>query len=223
MSLIHEIDYGTPASKSEKLVTLTIDGREVTVPEGTSIMRAAMDAGIEVPKLCASDMMDAFGSCRLCLVEIKGRAGVRMLVFAAITMLWFRVRLAWWEAIVLSLACLLLFRPDLFMDRIAPEFVPMPPAKLYDVARDLPANGRLVVVIGGTTIEGDEVRKTVAVRLGPAGDDGYRMPGYPWLPAIFVVVAFAVVLSTVVAAPGRSAVGAGLPLAGVPVYYCFRR
>ncbi|MEK1869371.1 MAG: 2Fe-2S iron-sulfur cluster-binding protein, partial [Ensifer adhaerens] len=76
MSLIHEIDYGTPASKSEKLVTLTIDGREVTVPEGTSIMRAAMDAGIEVPKLCASDMMDAFGSCRLCLVEIKGRAGM---------------------------------------------------------------------------------------------------------------------------------------------------
>lgn len=76
MSLIHEIDYGTPASKSEKLVTLTIDGREITVPEGTSIMRAAMEAGIEVPKLCASDMMDAFGSCRLCLVEIDGRAGM---------------------------------------------------------------------------------------------------------------------------------------------------
>ncbi|MGH6805512.1 MAG: 2Fe-2S iron-sulfur cluster-binding protein, partial [Ensifer adhaerens] len=76
MSLIHEIDYGTPASRSETMVTLTIDGREVTVPEGTSIMRAAMDAGIEVPKLCASDMMDAFGSCRLCLVEIKGRGGM---------------------------------------------------------------------------------------------------------------------------------------------------
>ncbi len=76
MSLIHEIDYGTPASKSEKTVTLTIDGREITVPEGTSIMRAAMEAGIEVPKLCASDMMDAFGSCRLCLVEIEGRAGM---------------------------------------------------------------------------------------------------------------------------------------------------
>ena len=75
MGLIHEIDYGTPASKSEKMVTLTIDGREVTVPEGTSIMRASMDAGIEVPKLCATDMMDAFGSCRLCLVEIEGRNG----------------------------------------------------------------------------------------------------------------------------------------------------
>ena len=75
MSLIHEIDYGTPASKSETMVTLTIDGRQVTVPEGTSIMRASMEAGIQVPKLCATDMVDAFGSCRLCLIEIEGRNG----------------------------------------------------------------------------------------------------------------------------------------------------
>ncbi len=75
MSLVHEIDYGTPASKSEKTVTLTIDGREITVPEGTSLMRASMEAGIQVPKLCATDMVDAFGSCRLCLVEIEGRNG----------------------------------------------------------------------------------------------------------------------------------------------------
>ncbi len=75
MSLIHETDFGTPASKSETQVTLTIDGFAVTVPEGTSIMRAAMEAGIAVPKLCATDMVDAFGSCRLCLVEIDGRAG----------------------------------------------------------------------------------------------------------------------------------------------------
>ena len=75
MGLIQEIDYGTPAAKSDKQVTLTIDGVAVTVPEGTSLMRAAMDAGIQVPKLCATDSVDAFGSCRLCLVEIKGRAG----------------------------------------------------------------------------------------------------------------------------------------------------
>ena len=74
-TLVEEIDYGTPASKAEKTVTLTIDGRTVTVPEGTSIMRAAMDAGIEIPKLCATDMLDAFGSCRVCLVEIEGRGG----------------------------------------------------------------------------------------------------------------------------------------------------
>jgi len=75
MSLVLETDYGTPASKSEKLVTLTIDGAEVTVPEGTSLMRAAMEAGVQVPKLCATDMIKAFGSCRLCLVEIEGRGG----------------------------------------------------------------------------------------------------------------------------------------------------
>ncbi len=75
MGLIQEIDYGTPASKAEKAVTLTVDGFDVTVPQGTSIMRAAMEAGIEIPKLCATDMVDAFGSCRLCLVEIEGRNG----------------------------------------------------------------------------------------------------------------------------------------------------
>ncbi|TIN37317.1 MAG: formate dehydrogenase subunit alpha [Mesorhizobium sp.] len=75
MGLIQEIDYGTPASTSEKQVTLTVDGFTVTVPEGTSIMRASMEAGIAIPKLCATDMVDAFGSCRLCLVEIDGRNG----------------------------------------------------------------------------------------------------------------------------------------------------
>ena len=75
MSMVTEIDYGTPASRSEKTVALTIDGVEVRVPEGTSIMRAAMEVGTKIPKLCATDMLESFGSCRLCLVEIKGRAG----------------------------------------------------------------------------------------------------------------------------------------------------
>jgi formate dehydrogenase major subunit len=75
MTLIKEVDYGTPASKSEKTVTLTIDGNEITVPEGTSIMRAAMEAGTEIPKLCATDSIKAFGSCRLCVIEIEGRYG----------------------------------------------------------------------------------------------------------------------------------------------------
>jgi formate dehydrogenase major subunit len=75
MPLIQEIDYGTPIRLATKQVTLTIDGHEVTVPEGTSIMRAAMTAGIKVPKLCATDSLNAFGSCRLCLVEVEGRPG----------------------------------------------------------------------------------------------------------------------------------------------------
>ncbi len=75
MGLIHETDYGTKPSTTAKTVTLTIDGTKVEVAEGTSIMRAAMEAGIQVPKLCATDTLDAFGSCRLCLVEIQGRNG----------------------------------------------------------------------------------------------------------------------------------------------------
>ena len=75
MALVEEIDFGTPASRAAKTVTLTIDGNTVTVPEGTSIMRAAMQMGTQIPKLCATDSVNAFGSCRLCLVEIEGRAG----------------------------------------------------------------------------------------------------------------------------------------------------
>ena len=73
--LVQETDYGTPPAKSEKQVTLTIDGKPVEVPEGTSIMRAAAMADVSVPKLCATDSLNAFGSCRVCLVEIEGRPG----------------------------------------------------------------------------------------------------------------------------------------------------
>jgi formate dehydrogenase major subunit len=72
---LKEIDYGTPKRESTREVTLEIDGNEVTVPAGTSLMRAAVDAGINVPKLCATDSLEPFGSCRLCLVEIEGRKG----------------------------------------------------------------------------------------------------------------------------------------------------
>ncbi len=70
-----QLDYGTPASSSDVQVTLMIDDREITVPEGTSIMRASIMAGINVPKLCATDSLEPFGSCRLCVVEIEGRRG----------------------------------------------------------------------------------------------------------------------------------------------------
>lgn len=68
-------DHGTPLRVSEREVTLEIDGMQVTVPEGTSLMRAAVDAGVRVPKLCATDSLEPFGSCRLCLVEVDGRKG----------------------------------------------------------------------------------------------------------------------------------------------------
>ncbi|TAJ34520.1 formate dehydrogenase subunit alpha [Bosea sp. (in: a-proteobacteria)] len=75
MSLIKEIDYGTPIRIADKTVTLSIDGQSVTVPAGTSVMAAAMSLGTKIPKLCATDSLEPFGSCRLCLVEIEGRRG----------------------------------------------------------------------------------------------------------------------------------------------------
>ncbi|MBV9696077.1 MAG: molybdopterin-dependent oxidoreductase, partial [Gammaproteobacteria bacterium] len=75
---MYAIDYkdlGTPEPTAGAEVTLEIDGRAITVPEGTSVMRAAALAGVAVPKLCATDTLKAFGSCRLCLVEIEGRKG----------------------------------------------------------------------------------------------------------------------------------------------------
>ncbi|MES2148490.1 MAG: formate dehydrogenase subunit alpha [Pseudomonadota bacterium] len=68
-------DFGTPASVATEFVTLEIDGNLVSVPVGTSVMRAAAENGVNIPKLCATDSLEPFGSCRLCLVEIEGRRG----------------------------------------------------------------------------------------------------------------------------------------------------
>jgi formate dehydrogenase major subunit len=75
MSLLKEPDYGTPASKRAGTVTIEIDGLPATVRAGSTIMRAARESGVDVPKLCATDSLKPFGSCRLCLVEIEGRKG----------------------------------------------------------------------------------------------------------------------------------------------------
>jgi formate dehydrogenase major subunit len=72
-----EIDFGTPALREVvETVSVTIDGREVEVPAGTSVLRAATEAGVTIPKLCATDSLKAFGSCRMCLVEVDGAKGV---------------------------------------------------------------------------------------------------------------------------------------------------
>jgi len=75
---MYSIDYtdpGTPAIAATELVTVEIDGEPVTVPAGTSIMRAAATVQRNIPKLCATGTLKAFGSCRVCLVEIEGRKG----------------------------------------------------------------------------------------------------------------------------------------------------
>jgi formate dehydrogenase major subunit len=75
MALLQELDTGTPIRIGEATVTLTIDGRKVSVPPGTSVMAAAALIDNPIPKLCATDSVEAFGSCRLCLIEIEGRKG----------------------------------------------------------------------------------------------------------------------------------------------------
>ena len=56
-----------------ELVTLTIDGRQVSVPAGTLVIRAAEAVGIEIPRFCDHPMLDPLGACRQCMVEIEGQ------------------------------------------------------------------------------------------------------------------------------------------------------
>lgn len=69
------IDLGTPASGSSERVSFTLDGQTLTAAAGTTIIRAAAEAGIKIPKLCATEQLNSFGSCRLCLVQVEGRRG----------------------------------------------------------------------------------------------------------------------------------------------------
>ena len=75
MNKVRQADLGTPVSRDANTVDVEIDGRPVTVNAGTSILRAARESGIDIPKLCATDSLKPFGSCRMCLVEVEGRNG----------------------------------------------------------------------------------------------------------------------------------------------------
>jgi hypothetical protein len=96
---------------------------------------------------------------------------IASLLFAAVTMGWFRIRCRWWEIVLLLVATFILFRPDWFADQIAPEYSDEPASKFYDVAARLDEGDRLVFIIKGETLEGEERNKTVAVRMGPRVDD----------------------------------------------------
>ena len=97
-----------------------------------------------------------------------------MMAFAAVTMNWMRVRYRPWELVLLAAATIFLFRPDMFMDWIADEYRSAPAATVYEVAGRLGANDRLVAVIKGTSLEGKDLAKTVAVNLGEANTDGRK-------------------------------------------------
>jgi TRAP transporter 4TM/12TM fusion protein len=121
---------------------------------------------------------------QLLLIDVRGVAEAVLvivaslcaaLLFAAATMGWFRTRCRWWEVGLLLLATFMLFRPNFFMDRIHPPWREVPAAEILRVVDSLPENDRLVLVIEGTTIEGDDLRKTVGVQLGKTGDARQRL------------------------------------------------
>jgi formate dehydrogenase major subunit len=75
MNKVRQLDLGTPAATGSATVRIEIDGLPATVKAGTTILRAARESGVDIPKLCATDSLKPFGSCRMCLVEIEGRKG----------------------------------------------------------------------------------------------------------------------------------------------------
>lgn len=121
------------------------------------------------PQLLLIDVGGAFSF--FCIVTASILA---TLLFAAVTMNWFRIKNRLWETLALLLAVILLFRPDFFMDRIAPEYRDAKPAEVFEIARNVESGGRVVMVTRGTTLEGREIVKTVAVQLGDKGAEGRK-------------------------------------------------
>ncbi len=120
----------------------------------------------------------------LLLIDVRGWFEVLLvaaasilasLTFAAVTMAWFRTRCRWWEILLLLVATFALFRPDWFMDRLQAPYREVPAARIFEIAEQLEPRERLALVIGGTNIEGEEIRKTVAVQLRDPGEGRQRM------------------------------------------------
>jgi hypothetical protein len=119
-------------------------------------------------------LIDVSGWFEALLVALAATAA--SLLFAAATLGWFRTRCKWWEVVLLLVATFALFRPDYFMDKLQAPYAEVPASAIYKVAGELAQDDRLVLVIQGTTIEGEDVRKTVSVQLEtPPGDARKRL------------------------------------------------
>jgi TRAP transporter 4TM/12TM fusion protein len=116
----------------------------------------------------------------LLLINVKGlfeativalASTVASLLFAAVTMGWFRIKCRWWEIALLLAATFILFRPDWFADQLAPEYTDAPASQLLELAARMDEGDRLAFIIEGHTLEGEERNKTVAIRLGRRVED----------------------------------------------------
>ena len=117
-------------------------------------------------------LIDVHGWTEALLVAFAST--IASLVFAAATMAWFRIKCRWWEVVLLLIATFFLFRPDWFADQMAPEYTDAPASKFYEVAANLEPGDRLVFLIRGQSLEGDETKKTVGLQLGAEGHHGQR-------------------------------------------------
>lgn len=100
---------------------------------------------------------------------------ISVLLFAAATMGWFVCRSRLWESAVLLLVCFTLFRPDWWLDRFYPRYVEVPARELLARVAAAPDDARLTMVVEGTNVEGETVRKTVSVPLGDPKEPRLRL------------------------------------------------
>jgi TRAP transporter 4TM/12TM fusion protein len=106
---------------------------------------------------------------------VVGASIVAMLVFAAITMNWFRTRTLWWETVILLAAVFVLFRPNYLMDQVLDPYTSVPAREWSKVVNGIPTDGRFIMEIAGTTIEGEDKSKSLALRLGPPAEPRKRL------------------------------------------------
>jgi len=118
-------------------------------------------------------IIDVHGWWEVLLVGFS--ATVASMVFAAATMGYFQTRCKWWEIMLLLAATFALFRPDYFMNKLYEPYSEVPAKEILRVAKELGEGDRLVLVIEGTNVEGEEVRKTVAVQLAKPGEGRARI------------------------------------------------
>lgn len=121
------------------------------------------------PQLLLIDVNDAWE-----LIRVVAACSLAMLVFGAVSMNWFRVKNRLWENLLLSVAVILLFRPDLIMNQLKPPLVEREVSSVYEVVQHASDDSRLVFVIRGMNLEGADITKTLALNLGVGTEDGRK-------------------------------------------------
>ena len=118
-------------------------------------------------------MIDVHGWWEVALVGVAST--IASLAFAAASLGWMRIKCTWWEIVLLLVGTFALFRPDWFMDKLYAPYQDAPAKEIFNVAGKLGEKDRLVLLIQGQNIEGDDKTKTVAVQLDAPGDGRKRL------------------------------------------------